>query len=411
MTASSARSSKVSTAGGCRPRRPIVRPTGSSASSATEPARPGVAPDVLTRIRPPRLRRPPPRPPRVVTADQVRRVTDHGRNCADDHRNPAARPRERPPLRQRPRPAGRRSVLPFPLPPKLPTKQLALARTVTARFQETTAVTIERDRPRRRPASPADAAAARRRGAPRTGARPARPRLRRSGSASMRGSRSPIRLRPVPPQAIPLDEVLAAPTLRPARLGAAPRPLPRAPPARPRARVPPNTVSLCKTNPQFVEAFLVGLNHEFARELLWREYPTDQRGTRVPPLLGAGRRATTSSRSTLEPPGRARRSTLARRAGRAARAPRPRRPAAPLPVDGHLRRARQERAARSSSDAAVKLPLFRGRHRSRRHVRRLRPDRTADARSRWWFVFEEQPTEPRFGARRRGRLRRGGAPL
>ncbi len=25
---------------------------------------------------------------------------------------------------------------------------------------------------------------------------------------------------------------------------------------------------------------MVGLNHEFARELLWREYPTDQRGTR-----------------------------------------------------------------------------------------------------------------------------------
>ena len=26
-------------------------------------------------------------------------------------------------------------------------------------------------------------------------------------------------------------------------------------------------------------AFLVGMNHELARELLWREYPTDQRGT------------------------------------------------------------------------------------------------------------------------------------
>ena len=24
---------------------------------------------------------------------------------------------------------------------------------------------------------------------------------------------------------------------------------------------------------------MVGLNHEFARELLWREYPTDQRGS------------------------------------------------------------------------------------------------------------------------------------
>jgi len=43
--------------------------------------------------------------------------------------------------------------------------------------------------------------------------------------------------------------------------------------------VPDETVSLVKTNPRFVEAFMVGLNHEMARELLWRDYPTDQRGT------------------------------------------------------------------------------------------------------------------------------------
>ena len=34
---------------------------------------------------------------------------------------------------------------------------------------------------------------------------------------------------------------------------------------------------------------MVGLNHEFARELLWREYPTDQRGTLLPPVLGRHR--------------------------------------------------------------------------------------------------------------------------
>ncbi len=44
-------------------------------------------------------------------------------------------------------------------------------------------------------------------------------------------------------------------------------------------RLPPNTITLLETNQQFIEAFLVGLNHELARELLWREYPTDQRGT------------------------------------------------------------------------------------------------------------------------------------
>jgi hypothetical protein len=40
-----------------------------------------------------------------------------------------------------------------------------------------------------------------------------------------------------------------------------------------------NTISLLVTNQRFIEAYMVGLNHEFARELLWREYPTDQRGS------------------------------------------------------------------------------------------------------------------------------------
>jgi hypothetical protein len=40
-----------------------------------------------------------------------------------------------------------------------------------------------------------------------------------------------------------------------------------------------NSVTLLETNQKFIEAYMVGLNHEFARELLWREYPTDQRGS------------------------------------------------------------------------------------------------------------------------------------
>lgn len=43
--------------------------------------------------------------------------------------------------------------------------------------------------------------------------------------------------------------------------------------------IPPNTISLLETNPKFIESYLVGLNHEMARELLWREYPTDLRGS------------------------------------------------------------------------------------------------------------------------------------
>lgn len=43
--------------------------------------------------------------------------------------------------------------------------------------------------------------------------------------------------------------------------------------------VPTNSISLLQTNPKFIESYMVGLNHEMGRELLWREYPTDQRGT------------------------------------------------------------------------------------------------------------------------------------
>ncbi|CAL1519323.1 hypothetical protein [Chitinophaga sp. MM2321] len=40
-----------------------------------------------------------------------------------------------------------------------------------------------------------------------------------------------------------------------------------------------NTISLLETNQKFIESYMVGLNHEFARELFWREYLTDQRGS------------------------------------------------------------------------------------------------------------------------------------
>ena len=43
--------------------------------------------------------------------------------------------------------------------------------------------------------------------------------------------------------------------------------------------IAPNSITLIETNQSFIEAYMVGLNHEFARKLLWREYPTDQRGS------------------------------------------------------------------------------------------------------------------------------------
>jgi hypothetical protein len=43
--------------------------------------------------------------------------------------------------------------------------------------------------------------------------------------------------------------------------------------------LPKNSAILLKTNPQFVEAYMVGLNEEFSRELLWRQYPAERTQT------------------------------------------------------------------------------------------------------------------------------------
>jgi hypothetical protein len=40
-----------------------------------------------------------------------------------------------------------------------------------------------------------------------------------------------------------------------------------------------NTVALVITNQRMIESYMVGLNHEMSRELLWNEFPTDQRGS------------------------------------------------------------------------------------------------------------------------------------
>ena len=44
-------------------------------------------------------------------------------------------------------------------------------------------------------------------------------------------------------------------------------------------RLPDNAVGLVRTNARFIEAYLAGLNHEMAREFLWRGFPSDGRAT------------------------------------------------------------------------------------------------------------------------------------
>ena len=52
--------------------------------------------------------------------------------------------------------------------------------------------------------------------------------------------------------------------------------------------VPVDSVTLLQTNPEFIAAYLAGLNSALGHELLWRGYPTDERGTYWYSFWGAG---------------------------------------------------------------------------------------------------------------------------
>jgi hypothetical protein len=180
------------------------------------------------------------------------------------------------------------------------------------------------------------------------------------------------------------------------------------------ADVPPNTVSLAVTNPPFIEAYLVGLNHEMARELLWNEYPTDQRGSYFRQFWDpAGLQPTPTPETGQDmrpihtwPVG----SDLGQHSPR---------PAPPDPSGRHVvllvrgevlrrypatlvyaQRAQGPAGARTLA-AEQRAPVFGG---------RLSPDvsffgfdlsveqaRGPAGDPGWFFVFQEQPGEPRFG--------------
>lgn len=44
-------------------------------------------------------------------------------------------------------------------------------------------------------------------------------------------------------------------------------------------RIPPNSVTVMEPNPAVIESYLIGLNHEMAREFLWREFPANLNDT------------------------------------------------------------------------------------------------------------------------------------
>jgi len=169
-------------------------------------------------------------------------------------------------------------------------------------------------------------------------------------------------------------------------------------------------VTLLATNNRFIEAYLIGLNHEMARELLWRGYPTDQRGTYFDSFWTGERELTADMHelpwrggalaSHVDPALQGRLVFLVR--GNLVR----RYPG----VVAHVVRQASDGAGHLLTDNGV--PLFEpGSASSPRktlfHVHlapdvllvgfdMLRTDLDA-AGETWWFTLSENPTEPRFG--------------
>ena len=175
-------------------------------------------------------------------------------------------------------------------------------------------------------------------------------------------------------------------------------------------RVPPDTVQLLQTNNRFIESFMVGLNSEMGRELLWRGYPTDQRGTPfrqfwdatsadvedpsdIPPIhewrkraLGSNARSAGQDHLVLLLRGE----LLRRYPGVVIYA-----------VKAVVRDGKRMLATDSPAGVTPPLeshPLFRGTLDA--DVTFVGFDLTRDkvlADAGWFFVLQQQPTEPRFG--------------
>jgi hypothetical protein len=160
--------------------------------------------------------------------------------------------------------------------------------------------------------------------------------------------------------------------------------------------VPPDSVTLLETNPRFVEALLVGLNHEMNHELVWRTYPTDQRGTSfqrfwdrldgspdIGPISEFGPGRLGSHLAEADPT-----LVLLLRGELLRRYP----TAAVLAVRS------TEQGELSTQEGDTLAPMFAGSFPPDISFVGfdLREDDLDDGHG-WFFVIQEQPTEPRFG--------------
>jgi len=163
-------------------------------------------------------------------------------------------------------------------------------------------------------------------------------------------------------------------------------------------RIPSDTVVALESDAAFIEAYMVGLNHEMSRELAWREYPSDERSTsfrtfwpgasldpraadQMPPLhhwtlsrpLGSHFMSGSDGNLVLLVRGE----LLSRYPGTTIYVTRSRQPGAP--------------------GAERVYPLFRGRLAADMTFAGFDVTAATLAAEGWFVVLEQQPTEPRFG--------------
>jgi len=155
-------------------------------------------------------------------------------------------------------------------------------------------------------------------------------------------------------------------------------------------RLPDNTVGVVRTNARFIEAYLVGLNHEMAREFLWRGFPSDGRGTYFRrfwdsdnyPALSAWRGMLGTHGSTPDFLALLIRSEIVRRF--------------PSAVVFAQRGGVDQSGAQFVPSEPRRYPLFRVRLRG--DLLCVGFDFTPDQAFGYFFGIEEQITEPRFAA-------------
>jgi len=183
--------------------------------------------------------------------------------------------------------------------------------------------------------------------------------------------------------------------------------------------IPPDTATLLETNPPVIQAIMTGLNHEMARELLWREFPNDQRGSyfrqfwdpsgRMPPPQNEAEREALLDvpelhrwrpeehlGQSLAGGGTAQQLVLVLRGELLRRFP------SAMIFAEHA--SCNKVKGRLEPDGNIRMPLFRGRLLPDVHFLGFelteadaRGSTEAEADQGWYFVVQQQPSEPRFG--------------